>query len=34
MEARMLNLSKQIFENITPEDIKLTEKIYSIWIAE
>lgn len=34
VEAKMLNLSNQIFENITPEDIKLTEKIYTIWIAE
>jgi len=34
METKNLNLSNKIFENITPEDIKLTEKIYTIWIAE
>ena len=34
METKMLNLSNKVFENITPEDIKLTEKIYTIWIAE
>lgn len=34
IEAKLLNIQNQIFENITPEDIKLTEKIYTIWIAE